>query len=202
MLSSPHIYSDGEKQRKESPSSFKTRSAAIFSSPCYISNSSLVVIVVVCCCCCYCCCSALCSCCHLCVYMCVPEISSLIVVCPHSRRICGVFISIFNISPVFLFLFFSSFAHSRCSPDLVPHAYAAISRGRRLTTIPSVFLFLRSLFFVFSCFFCFFCIFSFFFFACCCLQSACLSVKEKREREREREHPTRVLRAQLRSKNK
>jgi hypothetical protein len=43
------------------------------------------------------------------ICMCVPEISSLIVVRLHSRRICGVFISIFNISLLFfcsLFLFF------------------------------------------------------------------------------------------------
>ena len=44
----------------------------------------------------------------LCVYMCVPEISCLIVVRLRSRHICGVFISIFNISPFFLFFFSSS----------------------------------------------------------------------------------------------
>jgi hypothetical protein len=63
-------------------------------------------------------------------------------------------------------------------PILVPHACVAISRGRRPTTIPSVFLFLRPLFcffFLFFYFFYFFYIFSFFFFffcfffACCCL---------------------------------
>ncbi len=45
------------------------------------------------------------------VCVCVPEISSLIVVRLHSRRICGVFISIFNISLLFFVLFSSSFAY-------------------------------------------------------------------------------------------
>ncbi len=54
---------------------------------------------------------------HVC--MCVPEISSLIVVRLHSRRICVVFISIFNISLLFLF-FFPFLSHtSAVSPFLL-----------------------------------------------------------------------------------
>jgi len=60
-----------EIEREESPSCIKKRVVAVLLSPCYINSSSLIIIVV---CCCYCCCcSALCSCYHCCLCMCVPR---------------------------------------------------------------------------------------------------------------------------------
>jgi len=103
VLSSRHTYSAGGRTKREREKEVHLPPESTMSS-CYISNSSLIIIVVVCCCCCYyyCCCSALCSCYHRCISMCVPEISFFIVIRSCSRRVCGVFISIFNISPLFV----------------------------------------------------------------------------------------------------
>ncbi len=143
---------------------------------------------------------------HVC--MCVPEISSLIVVRLHSRRICVVFISIFNISLLFcsFFLFFrilALFLHSCCAaclPCNQPRTTTDDNSFRiSLPASPLLLLLLSLLLFLLLLFHLELLLLLLRFLLC-----LLLPVKEKnaRARERERENPTCVTHSQPRSKNK
>ena len=137
----------------------------------------------------------------------VPEIPSLIVDRLHSRRMCSVFISTFNISLLFFVLFFLFFpirglflrsCGAACLPCNQPRTTTATTtddNSFRISLPASPLLHLLPLFLLLVSFTTSAPCSSFPFSACCCMRKRKTRAREgdgERERERERERIQRV----------